>query len=199
MDQTQTLKMALNMFLGLSVGHWTATKLPTAEDTSLIIKYMGKVRAGRPFKILNAAARPPKRYRPTIYWAKTNIDLEEQTITFFQLKKDVSVEDLMNDWNTCVKAAEGLVVHRDSIARKMKANPVDANVSLRRQARKLARELLGPDAHFAASRDEKGMYKLTLNIGDQEPNKPANVLSLTGSNEREAYLYAIAYLATNLG
>lgn len=185
-----TIKMALNMFLGLSTGHWTPTHLPTVEQPMLILHYAGKKRGGRPFKILNAAARPPKRYRPTIYWAMTETDLDEQTIKFYKLRKGVTTQDLITDFNECVRAAQEVIAHRDNVALKMRTRPIDPNIGIRRQARKLARELLGPDAHFSASRDNE-QYKLSLENGSDHCGY------YVATTEREAYLKAIATLASN--
>lgn len=114
-------KMTLDIFLGLSTGHWVPTHLPTRENPVLSIQYVGN--KGKPFKLLYAAVRPStpklikcscgeslkpyptttplsrtgvKPMRPTLYFNEYHINLANQTILFSGLKDSIPDEVLTN-------------------------------------------------------------------------------------------------------
>jgi len=120
-DQHEIDKLTLDIFLGLSTGHWIPLHLPTRDNPILEMKYTGK--KGKPFKLLYAAVRPStpktekcscgeasrpvrqinpigrvgvKSMRPTIYFDEFVIKLSEQTIKFTSLKDSVPSDVMEN-------------------------------------------------------------------------------------------------------
>lgn len=191
---SKVLQMALNIFLGLSIGNWVATTIPTLDYPELTLEYKGKQKGGRPFKILNTAARPPKKYRPTMYWAMTLVDLENQVIKFYKLKQNVSARDVYVDFYECVKNAQNILKHRKSISEKMKKNPSNPNAELKRSARKLVKTLYNEDTKFECVRFEGTNDFTVLLLGpenDLDGTRPI-LNRFTDSTEKGAYLMAIA-------
>lgn len=188
--------MAVNMFLGVCIGNWTPVHVPTTEDPSLTLMYSGKEKSGRIFKFLNAVAKSSKKTRPTKYWSKIGLDTEKRVIVFCHVKDGVKAEDIIENFNKCLQAAKDIEQFRVNKAQKA-ARPVDENKSLRKQANKLARELLGPDTKLSVSKSDKGL-ELTLRSLDDHYIVYAgetDYVVYSGRTERELYLNVIADLA----
>jgi len=103
----KVMSLALSFFLGASAGNWRITHRPTVEDPSLVIQYLneegspgvdarGKPK-GRPFKLLNAAARPHKKVRMTKFFARQDADLVNQIIKLHTLKAGITPVSLIRE------------------------------------------------------------------------------------------------------
>lgn len=193
-----TMHMAVSMFLGLSLGNWHVDHVPSLEDPRLVLSYKGKPKGGRPFKLLNAAARPPKKYRPTVYWCETHVDLEDQTIAFYHLREKVSPARLMRDFGECVNIAKETLKHRLEQSVSAPSSEQLENIKLRRQLRVLAKQLFGSDHHVYIGKNALGKFTGELTKSVTINGKPdfINVVELDSyDTERETILAMLEHMS----
>ena len=180
-DQIKTL--GLSIFLGLSCGKWFPEKIPTLEDPSLLMVYKGKDKHGRPMKILNAAARPPKKFRFTKYFNASECKLKEQTIRLFELKEGVTAKDVVEAFNACIKSAQQTVQFREHHASKAKRTQNDPNYDLRRTVKRLMKQILGPSFKLSTAKNNE-LVEVTV-------SDTINIMSIAERTEREALVNMI--------
>jgi len=170
--------MGLSMFLGLSCGKWFPEHIPTLEDPSLLLVYKGRERHGRPMKILNAAARPPKKYRFTQYFNTSVCKLEEQTIYLTELREDVTAQDVVDAFGACLKNAEQVILYRQHNATKAQRTLADPNRDLRRTVKRLMKQILGPSFKLSMAKNN-GLVEATISDG-------VKTMVIAESTERDA-------------
>lgn len=192
MDSDQIKLMGLSMFLGLSCGKWYPEHTPTLENPSLLLKYKGKEQNGRPMKLLNAAARPPKKFRFTQYFNKSICNLTEQSIELCELKAGVDAKDVVDAYQTCVEHAQQIILYRQKNAIKAQRIASDPNKELRKTVKRLAKQLLGEAARIAVSKNETGEVEVRIFDSRLDDNKFG--VTIKGANEKAALLDAIVMI-----
>jgi hypothetical protein len=185
------VKLGMEMFLGITLGKWEITKTPTLDNTDLVLTYKGTKGNARPFRILSASARPPKRYKSTNYWCNVSVDLQNETITFSGLRSKVTPPLLMIDLEMCLEKSKSL---RDNRVKKVPCKPGKTNVDHLRDVLK--------------AMDTKYQTKHTMNLSESGEvgsrywtlvvSSGALEFSKVGFSAEEVALRAIKYLRNKL-
>ncbi len=198
--------LALSFFLGASAGNWCTTHQPTVEEPYLEITYLnpdgspgldsrGKPK-GRPFKLLNAAARPHKKIRMTKFFAKCDCDLLVQKIKLHTLKPNIVPEDLVRVFNSCIAKAETLIKYRLATREVIYNKPTDPNKDLRKLLNKIAITTLGKTFKTRVERVSGGIVVKLFNGENIIAMTPTTIPS-TFEVERVVINEMIKYIISN--
>ncbi len=196
--------LALSFFLGASAGNWCTIHQPTIEEPYLEISYLnpdgspgidsrGKPK-GRPFKLLNASARPHKKIRMTKYFAKCHADLLAQTIKLYDLKPNITPEELVKAYNYCIVKAETLIHFRLSTSEIINPAKIDSNKELRKLLARCAREILGEDYSTSIEKETDG-YIAKLFKGKEIIAMTPKTLPSTVNVEKAVIMEMLKYIS----